>query len=285
VGNHGVHLNGSNDFNDPAPGPGAIQDRRPYQPWSGISYVTQDVSTNYNSLQVKLEHRESHGLQALVAYTWSKFMQFNQAPALGGNVGYEYALSPYDVPQNLAVSGTYALPIGRGRPFMQNANAFTNGILGGWHVQAIVVLRSGVPFTPIVSGDIANTGVGSQRPIMNPAGGDPNFKRSLTQWFDQTRYVRPALYTYGTVHANTLRSDMYRQDDVSIFKDFTMPRENVLSFRAEFFNVANTTSFSAPGASITTSGASATVDTPTGARITSTSVPSRDIQFALKYNF
>ena len=285
VGNHGVDLNGSNDFNDPAPGPGAIQDRRPYQPWSTISYNTQDVSTNYNSLQAKLEHRESHGLQALVAYTWSKFMQFNQSPALGGNNGYEYAISPYDTPQDLAVSGSYALPVGRGRPFMQNANAFTNGVLGGWHVQGIVVLRSGVPFTPIVSGDIANTGVGGQRPNLNPAGGDPSFKRSLAEWFDQSRYVHPALYSYGTVRANTLRSDMYRQDDVSIFKDFAMPRESVLSFRAEFFNFANTTSFSAPGASITTSGASATVDTPTGARITSTSVPSRDIQFALKYNF
>jgi hypothetical protein len=285
VGNHGVHLNGSNDFNDPAPGSGAIQDRRPYQPWGPISFVTQDVSSNYNSLQAKVEHRESHGLQALVAYTWSKFMQFNQAPALGGNNGYEYALSPYDIPQDLAMSGSYALPFGRGRPFLQNANAVTNGVLGGWHVQAIVVLRSGVPFTPIVSGDIANTGVGGQRPNLNPAGGNPNFKRSLAQWFDQSRYVDPALYTYGTVHANTLRADMYRQDDVSIFKDFAMPRESVLSFRAEFFNVANTTSFSAPGASITTSSASATIDTPAGARITSTSVPSRDIQFALKYNF
>ena len=84
VGNHGVHLNGSNDFNDPAPGAGVIQDRRPYQPWSTITFNTQDVSTNYNSFQAKVEHRESHGLQGLVAYTWSKFMQFNQAPALGG---------------------------------------------------------------------------------------------------------------------------------------------------------------------------------------------------------
>jgi hypothetical protein len=62
---------------------------------------------------------------------------------------------------------------------------------------------------------------------------------------------------------------------------------SVLSFGAEFFNIANITSFSAPGASITTSAATATatVDTSTGVRITSTSVPSRDIQFALKYNF
>ena len=285
VGNHGVDLNGTNDFNDPSPGPGAIQTRRAYQPWGTITFETQDTSTNYNSLQAKWEHRESHGLQALVAYTYSKFMQFNQAPGLGGNLGYEYAVSPYDTPQNLALSGSYALPVGRGRSFLNNSNALVNGVLGGWHIQTILVFRSGVPYTPVISGDIANTGVSGQRPNLNPAGGNPSFHRTLKAWFDQSRYVDPALYTYGTVHANSLRSDMYRQDDASIFKDFAMPHDSVLSFRAEFFNIANTTSFSAPGASITTSAASATIDTASGAQITSTSVPSRDIQFALKYNF
>lgn len=286
VGNHGVDLNGSNDFNDPAPGPGSVQSRRPYQPWGTITFNSQDVSTSYNSLQVKLDHRESHGLQALVAYTYSKFMQFNQSPALGGNTGYEYALSPYDIPQNLALSGSYQLPFGHGRPFFNHANGFVDGTLGGWQIQSIVVLRSGVPYTPTISSDRANTGVGGQRPNLNPNGGNPNFKRSVAHWFDNTRYIQPAQYTYGTVRANTLRSDMYRQFDASIFKNFSLPRESTLSFRAEFFNISNTTSFSAPGAGTTSGGSlNAPVDTATWGQIVSTSVPSRDIQFALKYNF
>jgi hypothetical protein len=286
VGNHGVDLNGTNDFNDPAPGPGAVQARRPYQPWSTISFNTQDLSTNYNSLQVKWDHRVSHGLQALVAYTYSKFMQFNQSPALGGNTGYEYALSPYDIPHNLALSGSYQLPIGRGRAFLSHANGFVENTLGGWQIQSIVVLRSGVPYTPTISADRANTGVGSQRPNLNPNGGNPNFHRSLAHWFDNSRYVQPAQFTYGTVLANTLRSDLYRQYDASLFKNFSLPHESTLSFRAEFFNISNTTSFSSPGASITSGGQlNAPIDTTTFGQITSTSVPSRDIQFALKYNF
>ncbi|HEY5212317.1 MAG TPA: carboxypeptidase-like regulatory domain-containing protein [Acidobacteriaceae bacterium] len=285
VGNHGVDLNSSNDFNDPGPGPGAVQARRPYQPWSTITFNTQDLSTNYNSLQVKLEHRESHGLQALVAYTYSKFMQFNQAPALGGNTGYEYALSPYDVPQNLAVSGSFKLPIGKAHTSGKDMNHLINGISQGWQLQSIIVLRSGVPYTPTISVDRANTGVGGQRPNLNPNGCNPSFKRSLAHWFDSSCYVLPAQYTYGTVGANTLRSDMHRQYDASIFKNFTMPRSTLLQFRAEFFNISNTISFSAPGASITSSGSSAPVNTSTYGQITSTSVPSRDIQFALKYDF
>jgi hypothetical protein len=287
VGNHGVDLNGNNDFNDPTPGPGAIQGRRPYQPWGTISFVTQDTQTKYNSLQMKLDHRASNGLSGLISYTYSKFMQFNQSPALGGNTGYEYALSPYDTPHNVAGSASYELPFGRGRHYMNHANALTNGVLGGWQIQTILIVRSGVPYTPSVGGDYANTGVGGQRPDYSTAS-TPNFHPTIAAWFDKARYVTANkfadgtartgndIYRYGQVRADTLRSDKFRQYDASIFKNFVMPRESVLSFRAEFFNLTNTTSFSAPNS---------TIDATAGGQVTSTSVPSRDIQFALKYNF
>ncbi len=287
VGNHGVHLQSTNDFNDPAPGPGAIQGRRPYQPFSTITFQSQDLSTNYTSLQAKVEHRAGNGFTGLMAYTYSKFLQFNQSPALGGNLGYEYALAPYDVPHNVALSGTYELPFGRGRRFLGQVNSFADAAIGGWQLQSIVVLRSGTPYTPLVSSDVANTGVGSQRPDYSSTS-TPNFQRTLKTWFDKVRYVRASqnpdgtartgndVYRYGQVRANTLRSDLFRQYDASLFKNFAMPRESVLSFRAEFFNLSNTTSFNAPNSII---------DATAGGQVTSTSVPSRDIQFALKYNF
>ena len=276
VGNHGVHLQSTDDFNDPSPGPGGVQARRPYQPWGTITYQSQDLGTTYQSLQTKIEHRAGNGLTGLVSYTWSKFMQSNQSPALGGNLGYERTYSPFNTPQNLAISGTYELPVGRGRRYMGNSSRLADAALGGWQVQTIIVLRSGTPYTPVVSSDRANTGVGSQRPNLNPAGGSPTFHRSLTNWFDKTKYVVAPQYTYGNVLANTLQSDAFRQYDASIFKDFAMPRESTLSFRAEFFNLPNTTSFNAP---------SSTIDASSCCTITSTSIPSRDIQFALKYNF
>jgi hypothetical protein len=174
------------------------------------------------------------------------------------------------------MSGTYQLPFGRGRTYMANANRLVDSVLGGWQLQTIIVLRSGTPYTPIVSSDVANTGVGNQRPNLNPAGGSPTFKKSLTKWFDPTRYVAAPQYSYGQVRAFTLQSDAFRQYDASVFKNFTMVGESVLSFRAEFFNLPNTNSFNAPGATINSSSCCA---------VTSTSIPSRDIQFALKYNF
>jgi Carboxypeptidase regulatory-like domain len=276
VGNHGLHLQGTDDFNDPTPATGAVQARRPYQPWGTITYQSQDVGTTYQSLQSKIEHRAGNGLTGLISYTWSKFMQSNQAPALGGNSGYERTYSPFNTPQNLAISGTYVLPVGRGKKYMGNGNRFADTVLGGWQVQTIIVLRSGTPYTPIVSTDRANTGVAQQRPNINPAGGSPTFHKSLTSWFDKTAYVVAPALIYGRVKAFTLQSDAFRQYDASIFKNFALPGESVLSFRAEFFNLPNTTSFNAP---------SSTIDASSCCTVTATSIPSRDIQFALKYNF
>jgi hypothetical protein len=276
VGNHGVHLQGTDDFNDPTPATGGIQARRPFQPWGTITYQSQDVGTTYQSLQSKIEHRAGNGLTGLISYTWSKFMQSNQAPPLGGNSGYERTSSQFNTPQNLAMSGTYVLPVGRGKKYMANSSRLVDTVLGGWQVQTIIVLRSGTPYTPVVSTDRANTGVANQRPNINPAGGSPTFHKSLTSWFDKTAYVVAPALSYGQVKAFTLQSDAFRQYDASIFKNFALPGESVLSFRAEFFNLPNTNSFNAP---------SATIDASSCCTVTATSIPSRDIQFALKYNF
>jgi hypothetical protein len=276
VGNHGLHLQATNDFNDPTPALGGVQGRRPYQPWGTITFQSQDLGTTYQALQTKLERRVSDGITGLISYTWSKFMQSNQSPALGGNTGYERTYSQFNTPQNLAMSGSYVLPVGRGRKYMANSSHFVDAVLGGWQVQTIIVLRSGTPYTPVVSTDVANTGVANQRPNINPSGGSPTFHKSLSTWFDKSLYaVAPTLH-YGQVKAFTLQSDAFRQYDASIFKNFALPGESVLSFRAEFFNLPNTTSFNAP---------SATIDASTCCTVTATSIPSRDIQFALKYNF
>lgn len=276
VGNHGVHLQSADDFNDPPPGAGTIQTRRPYQPWGTITFQSQDLGTTYQSLQAKLEHRSENGFTGLISYTWSKFLQFNQSPALGGNIGYERTYSPFNTPQNLAISGTYALPVGRGKKYLAGSSRLFDMALGGWQLQTIIVLRSGTPYTPVISSDRANTGIANQRPNVNPSGGSPGFKKTLNNWFDKTMYVVPPQFTYGRVLANTLQSDAFRQYDASIFKNFALKESSTLSFRAEFFNLPNTTSFNAPNA---------TIDATAGGSITTTSIPSRDIQFAMKYNF
>lgn len=274
VANRGVNLYEGNPINDPVAGPGAIQARRPYPIFGGITYNGQDNSTIYNALQVKLQKRVTAGLWYLISYTYSRSIGVANTPAVGGDYAYERAATAFDIPQNFTASAGYELPFGKGKRFLSNANGFTNALLGGWQMQGIVVLRTGRPFTPTISRDVSNTGIGSQRP--NRIGSGQLANPTISNWFDKTAFTVPANFTYGNSGADILREDRFKDLDFSMFKTFQLGERFQLQFRAEVFNLTNTPSFSAPGTNI---------DTASGGVVTSTVSSARNIQFALKLNF
>ncbi|MEO7144887.1 MAG: hypothetical protein ABI165_15420, partial [Bryobacteraceae bacterium] len=235
VGNLSLHLNSGNPINDPLAGPGAIQPRRPYPTWGGISYFAQDTSSTYHALQAKLEKRYSAGIWYLVSYTYSKSFTTQNTPAVGGDYAWEKALSSFDIPHNLAVSAGYELPVGRGKSFLGNSNRLVEGLLGGWQLQSSVVARSGRPFTPTISRDVANTGFGGQRPNRIASGAESNPTAQV--WFDKSAFTVPANYTYGNSGGDILREQRFVDLDFSVFKQFQVTEHGRLQFRAEFFNL------------------------------------------------
>ena len=284
VGNHGIHLNSTNPFNDPLPGSGAIQARRPYPVFGGINYFSQDMSSDYHALQVKTEKRYGSGIWFLLSYTYSKSITIQDTPAAGGDFYFERALSSFDVPQNIAFNMGYALPVGRGKRFLNNAGAIAQGAFGGWRVQGITIVRSGQPFTPTISRDVANTGVANQRPNII---GTPVMVGTPTCWYyvasnpacpsgGTNIFAVPAANTYGNGGANVLRSQWLRNFDVSVFKEFPVTESSLLQFRAEFFNVTNTPTFGIPNT---------VTDTSSGGVVTTSANNPRQVQFALKFNF
>ena len=185
-----------------------------------------------------------------------------------------YASCDYNLPQNLAVSSVYELPFGRGRLFLSNANRVVNGVLGGWELAGILTARSGLPFTPVISGDQANTGLSGERPVL---AGDPNLSNPTpNRWFNVNAFAMPAKYTYGNSGRNILLADSLIQLDVTLEKRFNIAEKTQLEFRAEAFNVVNRPTFSAPGTSIGSASASV---------VTSTLNANRIMQFALKLYF
>lgn len=263
VGNKGTHIQGNNAFNIPSPGPGSVQARRPYPMFGGFSYISSDVSTTYHALQAKLEKRLSAGLWFLGSYTFSKSLWRANTAAAGGRDRFERGPSEFHVPHSFSFSYGYELPIGRGRRF-----------LGGWQTQGILIFRSGVPFTPTVSRDVANTGVGGQRP--NRLASGRLEEPTLARWFDVSAFALAPNYTYGNSGLRILSPDILRTIDFSLFKNFQVTEGSRLQFRWEVFNLPNTPSFAAPNA---------VIDSPTAGRVTATATDPRQMQVALKYIF
>jgi hypothetical protein len=274
VGTKGSNQQESEPINLPQAGAGPIQTRRPYPRFGNMNIHSQARSSEYHALQTKFQKRTSGGIWYLISHTWSKTLTTVPAPGVGGNFTYDTGPAGFDIPHLLTMSFGAELPFGRGKRFLADAGTLANGFLGGWQAQSIITYRSGLPFTPSVSRDVANTGSGGQRPNRISSGKLEN--PTIAAWFDRSAFVVPPDFTYGNTGRGILRGDHQWNVDFSLFKRFGVTDSQTLEFRAEAFNLLNSVYFDLP---------STAIDTATGGRVTGTSNSARTLQFGLKYLF
>jgi hypothetical protein len=185
----------------------------------------------------------------------------------------------YNIPQFLAMSGMYALPVGKGQRYLNHGPAAY--ILGDWQANAAVQLRSGQPYNMAISGDIAN--------IEAPAGdswfsymrpnvvGNPKLAHpTRDEWFNTAAFASPATGTYGDAGTNFLSSSHVANVDMSLFKKFPIWEQSSLTFRAEAFNIFNIQNYGVPDNNISD---------PTAGVITSNVTTPREIQLGLHLDF
>jgi hypothetical protein len=174
----------------------------------------------------------------------------------------------------LSFASSYALPVGHGKAFLANANPIVNTVLGGWYIGGIITTDSGLPFSAMAGGDVANTGGGPQRAqrIANPPG---SASKTRQQWLNPQGFAVPAPYTFGNERRNDLIGPGYLNVDFNARKDFKIERFAV-QFKAEFFNLLNRTQLGLPNNNVQSSAFGS---------ISSTSAPAREIQFGLKVPF
>ena len=286
VGNKTTHLQTQPSINDPNPGPGSIQSRRPYPQWGTIVYGTFDGYGDYNALQAKFESRDWHHLTTLLSYARSKCIDSGS----GITTYYQRinkAVCDYDFPNSFTGSFDYQLPFGKGKRFLGNSGHLVNETIGGWEMAGIVTLRSGAPFTPTINGDNANTGISNQRPQVV---GNPTVVGAPSCWFyassnsaclsldpsGTNAFAVPSTYSYGNSGRNILRSNGLKQFDFTLMKLFPVTERSYFEFRAEMFNILNHPTFAAPSTAINNSSAGQVSSTLNAARI---------IQLGLKFRF
>ncbi len=286
VGSKSTHLQSQLDLNqDPVPGPGDIQSRRPFPQFGGFTNIMDRGNSSYNSLQLKVVKRASHGLTFLSAFTYSKSINdqpeiccSQPVPQNSYDLRGERGSSDFDQRLRWVTSFDYQLPIGKGQRFLNSSRA-TDLILGGWHVGGIIALHTGFYFTPQVGFDPSNTGSnGMTRADQVCNGNLPRGRRSVNNWFNIACYVDPAPYTFGNAGKNSLVGPGAITSDMSLRKVFNITERTNVEFRFELFNALNHPAFAQPDPFEDDGSGSFGV-------ITSTVVPNRQMQFGLKLNF
>jgi hypothetical protein len=250
--------------------------------------------SNYNALQVDLNHRFSRGLSLRAVYTWSKTLDDGDslnataaanAPGLVSNpfnISADYGPATYDVRHIAVINTIYQLPFGRGRALANSHEGLTNALISGWAVTSIVTLQSGFPFTPQLSYNPSNNGDTRNpvRPFANPDFSGPVILGRPNQWFNPNAFLAPPPNSgfYGNLGRDTLTGPGLATWDFSALKETSITERVNLQFRAEIFNLLNRANFNTPNLIVfTPTGVSGTA----GA-ISSTSTTSRQVQFGLK---
>ena len=268
---------------------------KPWPGWGNVTAVLWQVSSTYSALPLRLQKRLSHGLLVQGSYTWSKSLDTGSNSLMTAYTNtlsnlpvfdprLLKAVSEFDVPQNLVVSGTWEVPSpGTGwKPFREFAK--------GWQLGTLLTLSSGLPFTPTIAGDAL--GLNSSIPydfpdrLSQPGCANPVNPGNPTDYIKLSCFAVPSPATrLGDAGRNVGRGPGLADWDASLFKNFRVLRVSEtfnVQFRFEAFNALNHTNFSPPTSTSLQLFTQALASIPSAGNLTSTSTTSRQLQFALK---
>ncbi len=258
-----------------------------------LELATNDGNTNYNALLVALKRRYSKGLAYQVSYTFSKnFANFvdnltgGSTPEYAYNYNLDRGFSPFDQTHRFVASGIYSLPIGKGGMILNNGGVVSR-IIGGWQLNGILTLETGIPFT-VTTTDTTDTGpnhASRANCIGNAYAGATTNPALLVGSTATGFYINPAAFqvppfgTLGTCAPRAFHGPGIENLDTSLFKIFAFTERYRLEFRSEFFNTLNHPNFSNPSSRYTTS------TLGSFGKVFSTTTDPREVQFALKLYF
>jgi hypothetical protein len=223
--------------------------------WSGGSGIVEqnlnDGRSYFDSLNVRIEKRYSHGLTLVGNYIYSRLME-RVSWLNDSDPAPEKRVSPVDHPQRFVVAMTYELPVGKGKALNVN-NGFANAILGGWLLNNVYTYQMGAPIiwnngSTSSPGDYVYFGTAPidvhNRQVNGTAFNVGDFATSSANAFQY--HIR----TFSTTFSN-LRADGINQYDPSISKRFMFTEKASLQLRVEAYNVLNHPVFAAPSTTAT----------------------------------
>lgn len=261
----------------------------PYEAGGGTLMMTSGGYSNYNALQIDFRQKQWHGMQFDANYTWQHNLGLQTSNDWLGlldnaytlrNTRLNYGPTLYDLRNSINISGTYDLPFGKGKTYL-NRNDMLDRVVGGWTIGTIFTWNSGNPFTlgggyetyayaPLYGNQLAGGGVvlngitrsqlqsdigvfeqsggGAVVPIFNPSilsstGGGANF--NLLSPNSDAGTIASPIYLHGPHYVN---------DNLAVTKYVPIRESLRFSLQGEFLNIFNHPNFGPPDAGVQDSG-------------------------------
>jgi hypothetical protein len=239
----------------------SLQARRPIAGYQFIQAAFDGGKGDYRALQVKVEHRYSHGFYLLNSFTWSRARDNASGhleTANGDNsrvntadLDAEFGTSGYDEPLNNTTTIVWELPFGRGRKWATDMPAVLEAAVGGWRMTAINTMRSGLPvnLTYSPSSTFSVSSAPTYRPNVVGDAYVTKSARTVNNYLDAAAVVVPtdSSQPFGNAPRNSVRGPAIFTLDLGLHKEFELPvAKSRLELRVEAFNVLNRSNFNGP---------------------------------------
>ncbi len=255
VGNNVHHMQAGVDFAALNANPANVFTlARPFPNFANENIDTDELSSNYNALQVKLR-RNVGRLTFEANYAWSHelddMLNF-LSPGFESpfTTKFDHSSGDWDVRHNLTSSVLYSFPE------LKGSSPLMRGVLGGWQTSGILQTRSGLPENiTLVSGLFGNPvrpDFVPGQPLYVPGHRWPNSSYNINAFQIEPGYDGTPGATIGTVGRNALRAPAYFQFDISGMKNFPITERVTMQFRADIFNLFNHPNFTNPDGGICT---------------------------------
>jgi hypothetical protein len=216
-----------------------------------VSVADAGGNSIYNGLQMELTRRFSSGLQFTASETWSKTIDDGggaytaAGPQNFLDLESDRGRADQDLANRFVLSGVYELPFGKGRKYGGDINRAADTLLGGWQLNSIWTLQSGLPF----SVGQPNGSPGGRADLVGPVTINPG---STSDYINASAFAAVPLNASGVMIApgnlgrNVFSGPGINSVDMSLFKSFLLTEKFKLEFRAEAFNIGNHPQYAQP---------------------------------------
>jgi hypothetical protein len=229
--------------------------------WSqGIQFDGDNQNTKFNALQVTVAQSTWHGLNMNGNYQWASgkdyagnYSTWSKAVTYGNDSNVRH--------QSATLYGSYMLPFGKGKDFLNGANHAEDLAVGGYEISLTGNLASGLPFGLSIS---CGADIPSDAPCQPNATGKLHTNLSSfvpgTGWTFYgaqalgSTFSDPGLDNIGNVRRNSYFGPTFFNTDMSVQKSFDVWENFSMKFRFDAINAVNHINPGNPGGYILSAG-------------------------------